>query len=151
MGIVALAIIGPLVLVTVVLVIVFAAVRKAIDRAAEGLASEGIELDSGPVTVTTRMRSFRAPGIISAGGIRRNPARVVLTKQRLHILQRPQRYGIIERADLARFTLDNVDGKLRLRSEGPPGASGEIDYRIPVRDLDEWMAALGAAGARRAA
>jgi hypothetical protein len=151
MWIVAFAIIGPLVLVTVVLVIVFAAIRKAIDRAAQGLASEGIELDSGPVTVTTRMRSFRAPGIASAGGIRRNPARVVLTKQRLHIVQRPQRYDIIERADLARFTIDTVDGKLRLRSEDPPGASGEIDYRIPVRDLDAWMAALAAAGARHAA
>ena len=148
---VVLTIVGPLVLVSVVLFTVFAAIRKAIDRAAHELSSEGIELDSGPVTVTTRARRFRARGIYSAGGIRRNPARVVLTKQRLHILQRPQRYGIIERADLARFTVDVVRGKLRLRSEDPPGASGAIDYRMAAPDVDAWVAALAAAGARRAA
>lgn len=149
MWILVLSILGPLVLVTAVLVIVFAAIRTVIDRAAEALAPEGIELDSGQVTVTTRMRDFRAPDFYSGGGIRRNPARVVLTKQRLYILQRPQRYGVIDRADLAKFAVGILDGKLHLRSDQPPGASGSIDYRIPVRDADSWVAALAGAGARQ--
>lgn len=150
MWIVLVSMVVPLVLVTITLVIVFAAIRKAIDRAAEGLAPEGIELDSGRVTATTRMRDFRAPNIYS-GGIRRNPARVVLTKQRLHILQRPQRYGIINRADLARFTVGILDRKLHLHTTDPPGASGSIDYRIAMPDPDLWVRALAEAGARRAA
>jgi hypothetical protein len=151
MWILVLSIVLPLVLVTAALVIVFAAVRKAIDRAAEALAAEGIELDSGPVTATTRMRNFRAANLYSGGGIRRNPARVVLTKQRLYIVQRPQRYGVIDRADLAKLTVGILDGKLHLQSDEPPGASGSIDYRIPLRDPETWVAALAGAGARRAA
>lgn len=146
-----LSIVGPLVLVTAVLVIVFAAIRKAIDRAADALAPEGIELDSGRITVTTRLRNYRGPGIYSGGGIRRNPARAVLTKERLYILQRPQRFGVIDRADLAKFTVGTLDGKLHLRSEQPPGATGTIDFRIPVRDPETWVAALAGAGASRAA
>jgi hypothetical protein len=146
--IVVVSVVVPLVLVVAVLALVFAAIRKAIDRAAHALGPEGIEHDSGPVTVTTRMRDFRAPDFYSGGGLRRNPARVVLTKQRLYILQRPQRYGVIDRAGLAKFTVGIVDNKLRLRTDEPPGASGSIDYRIPVRDPETWVGALTAAGAR---
>ncbi|MBA3391673.1 MAG: hypothetical protein H0T89_03465 [Deltaproteobacteria bacterium] len=141
-----LSIIGPLVVVAVVLVIVFGAVRRAIDRAAESVAVEGVELDSGPVTVTVRMRDFRAPGIRS-GGIRRVPGRIVLTRRRLHILGRPQRYGIFDRADLDRLTVGIFDGRLHLYSTDPPGATGSIDYRVPIKDPERWVAALTAAGA----
>ena len=146
-----LVIAGPLVLVVILLVIVFAAVRKAIDRAAETLSSEGIELDSGQVTLTTRFKSFSAPGIMRYGGIKRVPARLVLTKQRLHIVQRPQRYGIFERSTLDQFTVGTLDGKLHLHSSTPPGASGAIDYRVAVPDTERWVTALAAAGAKRAA
>ncbi|MGE0548851.1 MAG: hypothetical protein AB7O24_20450 [Kofleriaceae bacterium] len=146
----ALSFVGPLVAVAAVLVIVFAMIRRAIDRAADALTPEGIELDSGPVTVTTRLRNYRAPGFYSGGAYRRNPARVVLTKQRLYILQRPQRFGVIDRADLAAFTIGILDGKLQLRSDKPPGATGSIDFRIPVRDPDAWVARLASAGASRA-
>jgi hypothetical protein len=140
----------PLIIVALVLVLVFGAVRRAIDRAAEALASEGIELDSGPVTLTTRMQSFRSPELYG-GGLRRTPARLVLTTQRLHLLQRPQRYGILERADLGRFTVGILDGKLHLHSTEPPNATGSIDYRAQVDNPDAWVTALTAAGARRAA
>jgi len=146
-----LAIAGPFLIVVVVLVVVFGAIRKALDRAAEALAPEGVELDSGRVTVTTRYKSFRAPGITHYGGIKRVPARLVLTKQRLHILMRPQRYGIFERSTLDKFTVGTLDGKLHLHSSEPPGASGSVDYRVAVPDVDSWVTALAAAGAKRAA
>jgi hypothetical protein len=130
-----------------VFVIVFAAVGKAIDRAAEAL--EGIEKDSGRTVVTVRMKKFRAPGLI-AGGLRRVPARFVLTSKQLHIIMRPQRYGIIERAELGRFTVANLGGQLHLHTEDPPGATGSVDYRATVPDPDAWVAALTAAGARAA-
>lgn len=144
-----LSIVGSMLLVTTVLFAVFAAIRKAIDRAAEALGPEGIELDSGPVIVSTRMRNFRAPKIYSSAAFRRNPARVVLTKQRLYILERPQRFGLFDRSELSSFTVRIVDGTLHLRSEEPPGATGTIEYRVPVRDADTWLARLVEAGARR--
>ena len=151
MWLLVLTIVGTFAMVALVLVLVFAGITQAIDRAAEALASEGVELDSGRVTVTTRMRDFRGAGFYAGGGIRRNPGRVVLTKQRLCIVQRPQRYGIIDRAALASFTVGTLDGKLHLQASDPPGATGSVDYRITVRDPDAWVAALTAAGARRAA
>ena len=53
---------GPVVLVVVILMVVFALVRRAIDRDAAALAAEGIERDSGRVTVTIRFRKFRVRG-----------------------------------------------------------------------------------------
>lgn len=146
---VVLTFIGPLVLVPVVLMIVFAQIRRVIDRDAAALAGEGIELDSGRVTVTTRYRRFRTSKLYRGGGIRRTPARLVLTRHRLHILERPQRYGIIDRAELHRFTVGVLFGALHLSSSDPPGASGSIDYRVRVPDVGAWVAALAAAGARR--
>jgi hypothetical protein len=142
---------GSLVLVIIVLVAVFAAVRRSIDRAADALKPEGIELDSGRVTLTTRLRDFRAPGIRSGRAIRRTPGRLVLTKQRLYLLCRPQRYGIIDRRELARFTVGIHDGCLHLTTNDPPDASGSIDYRLAVANPGTWVAALQAAGARPAA
>jgi hypothetical protein len=147
---VVIAIVGAFALVTLILVLVFSAVRKAIDGAAESLAPEGVELDSGRLNVTMRMRDFRTPTFYSGGGIKVVPGRVVLTKQRLHILTRPQRYGIIERADLGAFTVGILDGRLHLQATDPRGATGSIDYRIPVRDPSVWVAALTGAGAKAA-
>jgi hypothetical protein len=146
-----LSIAGSFALVLVVLVVVFAGIKKAIARAAEALSSEGVELDSGPVTVTTRFQKFRSPEILAAGGIRRNPARIVLTKQRLHILQRPQRYGIFDRDKLSHFTVTIEGGALKLESSDPPGASGSVSYSVEMPELDRWVSALVAAGAKRAA
>jgi hypothetical protein len=140
--------VGPLALVATVLWIVFSLVRKAIARAAAALGPEGIELDSGPITVTTRYRKFRAPRIYSSGGVHRGPSWVVLTKRRLHILKRPQFYGIIERESLGRFSVGVEKGRLRLSSDDPPGATGHIEWKIPVADPAAWVSALRAAGAR---
>ncbi len=140
---------GSLAVVGVVLAIVFGAVRRAIDRAAERLAAEGVELDSGPVTVTVRMRDFRTPDSYRSGGIRRAPGRLVLTKRRLHILGRPQRYGIFDRAGLDQLTVGILDGRLHLYAIDPPGATGSIDYRVRIKDPERWVASLTAAGALR--
>jgi hypothetical protein len=145
-----LLLVGVFALVALMLVVVFAGIKKAIARAAEALAPEGIELDSGPVTVATRFKGFRAPGIYS-NAYRRNPARIILTKQRLHIVQRPQRYGIIDRDKLSHFTVTTEGDVLKLASSDPPGASGTVSYSVRIPELDRWVSALVAAGARRAA
>lgn len=137
--------------VAVPLILVFALIKRAIARAAEALASEGVELDSGPLTVTTRFKNFRSPEIYLSSAWRRNPGRIVLTKQRLHVLLRPQRYGIIERATLSHFTVDRDGEALRIHSADPPGASGSVTYSARVPDPDAWIAALATAGAKRAA
>jgi hypothetical protein len=146
-----LLVVAPMALVGVMLVIVFAAIKRAIDRAAAKLSGEGIELDSGPLTLTTRYRDFRTATMYSGGGINRVPARLVLTGKRLHILRCPQRYGIIERDALTHFTA-RVDGeRLHLVAVDPPGATGTIDFRAPVPDPSTWVAALVAAGAKKSA
>jgi hypothetical protein len=145
-----LGIVALLALVGATLWVVFFLIQRAIDRDAAALQPEGVELDSGPLTLTTRYRNFRAPGIYALAALRRTPGRIVLTARRLHILCRPQRYGIIDRDELHRFTVRVLDGRLQLRSEDPPGASGTIDFRAPVPDPGAWVTALIRAGAKEA-
>lgn len=141
------AIAGSIAFTVLVIVLVFTLIRRSITREANALAD--VELDSGPVKLTTRYQRFKTSRMYRGGGIRMTPAHLVLTKTHLHILERPQLYGIIARADLARFTVGTLDNRLHLRSEDPPNASGTIDYRVPVADPDRWVAALSAIGARR--
>jgi hypothetical protein len=141
---------GPLVLTGAVLFTVFSLIRRAVAAAAAGLVSEGIELDSGPVPVITRYRQFRAPGMYLVAGVNRSSGRIVLTKKRLHVIKRPQRYGIIEREWLAHFSVGIDAGRLHIHATDPPGATGTIDYHVPVSDPEQWVSALRAAGARDA-
>ena len=141
---------GALVLTASVLAIAFALVRRAINRAAEALQVEGVELDSGMVRAMVRYRGYRAPGGVHHGGVRVVPARVVLTSRRLHLVQRPQRVGVFERSDLTRFTVSVGNHRLVLHSDAPPGASGSITYVLRVPDPERWVAALRAAGAQAA-
>jgi hypothetical protein len=142
---------GPVVLVAIVLTIVFSLLARALRRARAELEAEGVELDSGMRWITTRYRNFRAPGIRARAQITGGRGILVLTRKRLYVLKRPQRYGILERDALGRFTV-GVDskGRLQLHSEEPPGAIGTVDYRVRVDDVDGWIGALVAAGARRA-
>jgi len=43
------------------------------------------------------------------------------------------------------------DGALRVHSDAPPGATGSLDYRVPVTDTTAWVQALTEAGVRPAA
>lgn len=139
-----LAVVGSLGGTAAILVGVFAAIRRGIDRDAAVL--QGIELDSGTTKIVTRFDQFRSERLIR-GGYRRNYGRAVLTSTHLHIIERPQRYGIFERADLARFSVGSVDGSLVLCSTDPPEATGTITYEIPLSDPTPWIAALRRAGA----
>jgi hypothetical protein len=141
---------GPLVLVGAVLTLVFSLIRRAIAQAAAALADEGVELDSGPLAVSTRYRNFRTQGFSASAAVNLGPGRLVLTKKRLHIIKRPQRYGIIERAWLPQFSVDVDGGRLRIRSEDPPEASGSVEYHAPVSDPEAWVKALRDAGAKPA-
>lgn len=144
----AITLLGPLTLVATVLTIVFSLVRRAVDRAAAALANEGVVLDSGPLTLTTRYRSFRSAAIYSSSSIQRVPGRIVLTNQRLHLLRRPQRYGVFERSELPKLSVDVFEGMLRIHSDDPPNASGHVDFRAPVTDPQAWLKALVEAGAK---
>lgn len=103
--------------------------------------------DSGITKMTTRFDHFRSERLVR-GGVRRNHVRAVLTETHLHLLERPQRYGVFSRADLPRFTVGLVGTRLHLRSVDPPDATGTIDYQVDVDDPARWVGALVAAGAR---
>jgi hypothetical protein len=140
---------GPLLLVTIVLSVVFWAVRRALERAIDEISGEGIELDSGVVKLTTRYDSFSSARVSASKMVGLGRARLVLTKQRFHVIKRPQRYGIFARAALPRLTVGVLDGRLHIRSEDPPEATGIFDYRAQVADPQAWVEALAAAGAVR--
>ena len=141
----ALVVIGPAVATAVILVVVFGRVRRSIASA----SFDEVELDSGLVTMTSRFVGFRSARLIRSG-FRRAPARAVLTASHLHLVERPQRYGVFERRDLVRFTVGESVGGLQLRSEDPSGATGAVEYVVPVADPTRWIEALVHAGARRA-
>jgi hypothetical protein len=130
-----------------IFVVVFGLIRRRIGVTAGRLGVA--ELDSGTTKMVTRFDDFRSERLVR-GGYRRNPVRAVLTATHLHLIEVPQRYGIFERSDLARFTVGIQDGQLWLRSTDPPDATGTIDYRIEVDDPERWVHALLAAGARPA-
>jgi hypothetical protein len=139
-------VVGSVAFVAAVLAVVVALIRR---RLAEQAASlDDVMLDSGYVKMATRFDGFRSPTLIRSG-YRRNPARVVLTRTHLHLLEQPQVYGVFALEDLSHFTAATQEGALHLRSTEPPGATGTVDYRIPVSDPDRWVEALIAAGARR--
>ncbi len=135
-------------LMVVIFLTVFGAIRRQIAAEAAGLKDK--ELDSGMTKMTTRYGSFRSEQMMR-GGLRRNYVQAVLTATHLHLIERPQRYGIFKRADLAKFSVGTLDGILHLRSTEPPDATGTIDYRIDVADPERWVNALSDAGAQRAA
>lgn len=139
------AVVGSIVLTTAILVVVFVGIRRGIDRDAQRL--DGVVLDSGVTKMTTRFDGFRSEQLVR-GGLRRNHVRAVLTETHLHLVERPQRYGIFRRADLPRFTVGIVEDRLHLRSTDPPEATGTIGYQIDVDDPARWVDALVAAGAR---
>jgi hypothetical protein len=148
---VAAIVVGTLVLVGGILLLVFTAVRKAIEREAAALASEGIVLDSGPSTLNATFADFRGPSVYIGVGSRRGPARVVLTKRRFTFVPSGQnRFGFarMDYAELARFTVGVSDGKLHLHSDQPPNASGTVDLLLSVADPASWVRALTEAGAR---
>lgn len=136
---------GSVVLTTSILVVVFATIRRRIDQEAQQL--DDVVLDTGATKMTTRYDGFRSEQLVR-GGLRRNHVRAVLTETHLHLIERPQHYGVFARADLPRFTVGVVGNDLHLRSTDPPEATGTIDYRIRVDDPMRWVEALRAAGAR---
>lgn len=114
--------------------VVFHLVGKALDRARAELDTEGVERASARVLITTRFKDFRGAGMITSG-VRRNPGYLVLTRERLIVLQRPQRYGSFVRGDLGRLRVSvDEDGALRVHTDEPPGATGSVSYRVPVPD-----------------
>jgi hypothetical protein len=140
-------VVGCVALVAAILAVVFGVIRRRL--AAEAARLTDVVLDSGMVTMTTRFNGFRSERLIRSG-YRRNPTQAVLTRSHFHLLERPQVYGVFTHEELGRFSVGVTSGSLHLRSSDPPRAQGTIDYRIPVRDPDEWVSALLAAGAQRA-
>jgi hypothetical protein len=140
-------------LVFLILGVVFFFVRRAVRRqmaeARAQAAHEGIVLDSGPVWMTVRYRGYRAPGVYVGVGVRMTRVEMILTRARLSFVPRARHYSGIGHADLGRFQVAVAeDGALRLHTDNPPGASGSIDYRIPVADPAAWVSALTQAGAQ---
>ncbi|HEU5056034.1 MAG TPA: hypothetical protein VFU21_05895 [Kofleriaceae bacterium] len=119
--------------------------RKRIARRRAAIEGEGVECDSGPCLATARYRKYRARGMYSGGGIRRNPAQLVLTRTHLHLL------GVrgaepVPVAELHRYRATVDDGRLVITTDEPVGATGRLEVRVRVLDPDAWLTALGAAG-----
>lgn len=142
------AALGIPIVVLAILGVVFYLIGKVLDQARAELDAEGVEKASERVIISTRFKGFRAPGLITSG-FRKNPGYLVLTRERLIVLQRPQRYGIFARGDLGhlRVSVDD-DGALRVFTDEPPGATGSVSYRVPVPDAADWVKTLVAAGAK---
>lgn len=139
---------GIFALVAAILGTVFFLIGRALDRERARLDAEGVVMASSRVVITTRYKNFRAPGLRSTS-YRKKPGYLVLTRERLLVLERPQRYGVFARGDLGCFQVGVLEGGvLRLYSDEPPGATGSVDYRVPVRDPASWMNALIEAGVR---
>ena len=115
--------------------------RRRIARRRAAIEGEGVERDSGPCLATARYRKYRGRGMYSGGGIRRNPAQLVLTRTHLHLL------GVrgaepVPLAELHRYRATVDDGRLVITTDEPVGATGRLEVRAAVPDPDEWVAAL---------
>jgi hypothetical protein len=137
-------------LVATILAVVFRSVARATARERAALDREGVILDSGPLWITVRYTNFRAPGIYRGAAVSKTRGSFVLTRERLVLTPGFRRVRLrVSRSDLVRFTVGiGEGGVLRLHSDDPPGASGSIDYRVPVDDATSWVKALADAGAR---
>lgn len=148
---VAAILVGTLVLVGAILFVVFSAVRKAAQREAAELASEGVVLDSGSVTLTASFKNFRGPSVYIGVGSRTGQSRIVLTKRRLVFVPSGRnRFGFarMDYEQLPRFEVGLSDGQLHLHSDQPPNGSGTINLHLSVTDPASWVRALTEAGAR---
>lgn len=136
------------------LALVFTLVGRAIRRrvAAEmaALEREGIERDSGFVVGTARYRDFRAPGVYTGAGISTTRRRLVLTASQLAILG-GKTWFHIPRAELGRYQVGALDGRLQIVTDQPHGATGHLDLRLAVAEPERWVAMLRAAGGATAA
>ncbi len=115
--------------------------RRNLARRRAAIEGEGVERDSGPCLATARYRKYRGRGIYSGGGIRRNPAQLVLTRAHLHLL------GVrgaepVPLAELHRYRAAVEDGRLVITTDDPVGATGRLEVRAAVPDPDAWVAAL---------
>jgi hypothetical protein len=140
---------GVVLLAAIVLAVVFGirgAIRKRFARLRAELEAEGIVLDSGRCDTTLRFREFRRPGFYRGVGMRSGPGQTVLTKLHLVFVGDPQ-LPPVPYAELGRFTAEASDGALLLRSDRPMNATGHIEIRIAVDDVDAWVRALHSAGA----
>lgn len=119
--------------------------RRIIARRRAKLEVEGVVRDSGVCVATARYRSYRGGGIYSGGGLRRNPAQLVLTRSHLHLL------GVrgaepVPLAELHRYRAAVEEGRLVMTTEEPVGATGRLEVRAAVPDPAAWLADLRAAG-----
>jgi hypothetical protein len=122
--------------------------RRNIARRRAAIEAEGVERDSGPCLATARYRKYRGRRLYSGGGIRRNPAQLVLTRTHLHML------GIrgaepVPLAELHRYRAAVDDGQLVITTDDPVGATGRLEVRAGVPDPDAWLAALSSVTARQ--
>ena len=133
-----------------VLTVVARAARRRHEAEMAALTAEGIERDSGFVSGTARYRDFRAPGVYTGAGISTTRRRLVLTASQLAILGGKTRFHI-PRAELGRYHVGVLEGRLQIVTDQPHGATGHLDLRLAVADPERWTATLRAAGCASAA
>jgi hypothetical protein len=120
--------------------------RKNLERRRAELEVEGIVLDSGVRSMTVHFEGFRAPGLYVGVGVRQGPGQLVLTRKHL-VFVGARRLPPTPWAELGRFKVQVHDGRLRLETDRPYGASGSLGVDVSVDDPEGWVRELRAAGA----
>lgn len=113
------------------------------------LTAEGIERDSGRVSIRANFRGYRVPGVYMGVGVHVGAARLVLTSRRLAFVPAQLELPPIAREALSAFRVSARDGRLLLQTDSPPNGSGSMDVAVAVADVESWVGALTAAGAQR--
>ncbi len=145
------SVVGGVVLVGGFVYLLLRAILAIAQKQRDVLANEGIVLDSGSVWMTIQYRGFSAPRFARGIGFDKRKGAFILTKNRFSVVPRRWQHEQIARSDLGRFTVGtDAEGRLLVRSDNPPNASGLIEFHVPVGDPNAWISALTAAGARSA-
>jgi len=140
-GLVLLSTVGMLGGIALLLGIIFGAVAALQRRYADRIASdEGVVLRSGPMWVKTALDNYRSPTQYSNGKRSLGRGELLLTPSALVVvINRGFRF---EAADLVSVSAREVDGRLVLTTEKPPGATGRVKIEARVGDVPAWLFAL---------
>jgi hypothetical protein len=123
--------------------------KKRVAAELARLQQEGVVLDSGPVSGRVAYRDYSAPGFYAGWSARATRRQLVLTRERLAILGMGSIH--VPRSELHRYAASIDDGILLLATDAPIGASGHMELRLRVPDVEAWVRELRAAGATAAA
>jgi hypothetical protein len=143
-------VVGVSLILGIVFGIIGSAMRKRREAALHVLRQEGIERDSGVVRATVRYRDFAMAGMYSGARVAIVRRQLVLTRANFVILGGIPSLPSIPRNELRRYEVKSDEGSLIISTDNPVQASGHMQLKLKVPDVDAWVKALREAGAMAA-